>query len=251
MLSDNWACTPDPIGGWFNRQLLVPSQACGRLVEEPADIQLALDNFVAFDGLLDPQTAVVADYDFMVDLGDANEQQFEAILGNPAAVNRISETGNPVPYSSPWNRNDLAALIDTIPDLGVIQAHFNHHQALPAASLGAAGNPSEFQYDTGLDLYNVAELSGPGARFTGSAFASIGCNAGVSVSDVVIAASLIAQGSPGKYEAGDFAQGFASEGAFGTVLGTGYGYGHPNVIAVSELMNLLFVEHLDGSVSMV
>ena len=65
-LSDDTYGDLDPIP-WLDRYLNVPELGVGRLVESASDIQTAADNYVASAGILDPQTALSAGYDFISD----------------------------------------------------------------------------------------------------------------------------------------------------------------------------------------
>ncbi len=58
----------------------MPELGVGRLVESAADIQLAAENYLAFGGVLDPQTALSAGYDFVADAAkDIDERPLKTI----------------------------------------------------------------------------------------------------------------------------------------------------------------------------
>ena len=124
--------TPLAVG---SRELFVPDLAIGRLVETPAEIKVALDNYVRFDGRLDPQTALSTGYDF---LDDGAEEIAEALRDNELGPNGDGLTTAEL-RGDTW---DSAALDDALtgtatvpaPDIASVNAHFDHFRALPAAS---------------------------------------------------------------------------------------------------------------------
>ena len=75
-LSDDTYGDIDPIP-WLDRYLNVPELGVGRLVESAADIQLAAENYLAFGGVLDPQTALSAGYDFVADAAKDIDDTFD------------------------------------------------------------------------------------------------------------------------------------------------------------------------------
>ena len=78
------------------RELFVPTIAIGRLVETPAEIKTALDNYVRFDGELDPTTALSTGYDFLTDGAEAVAEALRERLGNGDCPTDVELIGDDV-----------------------------------------------------------------------------------------------------------------------------------------------------------
>lgn len=204
-----------------DRQLFVPDIALGRLVETPDQILGALQQFIDFDGRLDPTTgAAAAGYDF---LDDGTEAVRAALVANGLPTTTL--TGDS------WTRADLIGLLglDGSPAPGVasIAAHFDHARALPAAG-NATGDES--------DLFTVDDINDNLAA--GALLFSMGCHSGLSVSDAR-AGEL----------APDWAQTLSEFSAAAWVANTGYAYGDTEIVAYTESLMAGFAANLDGSMT--
>jgi hypothetical protein len=62
---------------WRGRELYVPDLAVGRLVESPYEIVRLVDEYLANNGQLQPRTALVTGYDFLIDSGTAISDTLE------------------------------------------------------------------------------------------------------------------------------------------------------------------------------
>jgi CSLREA domain-containing protein len=191
-------------------ELFVPELALGRLVESPADITTALTNFLDVHGVLDPSTALVTGYDFLSD-GAAAVRDALAGAGLTVDDSLISET---------WTADDLAAALAAGPDVASINAHFDHFRALPG--LGNANHDE-------TDPFTTSDVVGDLVR---SLLFSMGCHAGLSVSDVSLGTA-----TP------DWAQTFAQAGAL-WAANSGYGYGDTEIVALSEQLMTDFARNL-------
>jgi hypothetical protein len=206
----------------------VPDVGISRVVETPAEIVGQIDRYVAYDGRLDPSTAGVAGYDFLTDGSQAVADRLEAT----ASVERL--------LSPAWNATDLLDLMlpagGRAPDLLSVNAHFDHRTILTAVGdaqgYGAAGGL--------LGAEEVAQRAGPDG-FEGTLVFSMGCHAGLSVSDIALSGPELSEGL-----GQDWAQTITSRG--GLYAGsTGYGYGDRERIAFTEELMARFARRLDGS----
>ncbi len=217
----------DPVT-WLDHQLYVPDVAVGRLVETPSDIVSAIDQYELHGGMLDPTTgSLAAGYDFLNDGTRAVDAQIGPHVSNPANRQLLTDdTGTP-----PWNRQTLhdALIAPKRPAVASVNAHFDHHEALPAS-----GNTTGDR----TDLFTTADVP-PGSR-PGAIVFSMGCHSGLAVPD-----SDVGTG-PGQ-RAHDWAQTYAEAGAAVYVGNTGYGYGESRTVALSERLMALFAERLDGN----
>jgi hypothetical protein len=201
------------------RELFVPDLAVGRLVEQPEEIVTALRNYVTFEGQLDRNTALSTGYDFLADGADA--------VTSALAANGISTQSL---IGDTWTDDDLDAALNQAPDVASVNAHFDHFRALPAE-----------QDRTGRqdDLYTLGELADDtAAGLEGTVLFSMGCHAGLSVSDVTVSGLRQA----------DWAQTITGVG--GVFAGnTGYGYGDDAVVGATEDLMRRFATGLDGTLT--
>lgn len=221
ILSDDPYVDFDPIP-FLDRHLFVPDLALGRLVETPDDVVAAIENFIAFNGSLDPQTALTTGYDFLSDGAADVASAIDAATGKSGDT-MISET---------WTASDLAGkfLAADSPDVSSINAHYDHNRALPGF-----GNHKNDE----TDLFTTTHVSNAGADHVGQVLFTMGCHAGLSVSDVVV----------GVPSATDWAQTYASEGAAAYAGSTGFAYGDTAANAYSERLMTLLAERLDGTMT--
>jgi WD40-like Beta Propeller Repeat/Right handed beta helix region len=214
ILSDDPYGTTAPVP-FLNRQLDVPSLVTGRLVETPASINAQLDSFIssATPGHLHPLTALTTGYDFLSDGATA----VSTSLGTVAVG-----TANQSAISSTWTKATLlgpgALFLPTggaaAPDIVSLNAHADHNRFEPAS---------------GTDLLNASEVAAAPQTFAGKLFFSMGCHAGLSVTDAFIPSNNL-----------DWAQVFTQKGAADFAGNTGYGYGDTTTIAYSEDLNQRF-----------
>lgn len=210
-----------------DHELLVPELAVGRLVETPDEIAGIMDDFVAYDGRLDPTTALVAGYDFLT---DGSEQIADELAADGLAVD--GSLIDPVGCGSDgaeacWTTSDLAQALDTTfggkaSGLVSLNAHFDHRRGLSSA---------EDRAGTVADLFSPATL----ASLPPSTIFSMGCHMGMNVSALTI-------GSPTQ----DWAQSLTGAG-HALVANTGFGYGDTELVAYSERLMALFADELTGS----
>jgi hypothetical protein len=230
ILTDDPYGDRDPIA-WLNRSLYLPDLAVGRLVESPEDILRQLALYEAADGVLDASTALTTGYDFLTDGAEAVDEALGDRIGAQQRSTLIDDL---------WTRGDLYdALFDVgaVPEVAAVNAHFDHHRALPA--LGDTTNDES-------DLFTVghvdagagplpAELAAP-TGLEGRIFFSMGCHAGLPVPDGYVDAGGPAQ---------DWAQTLGSRGAV-WFANTGYGYGDTAAVALSERLMARFAGNLVG-----
>ena len=231
VLSDDAYGDFDPIP-WLGRQLFLPDVAVGRLVETPDEIVGAIDKFIFFDGNLDPKTAFTTGYDFLTDGAEEVDSALESILGPGSTTTLINEE---------WTAGDVIGSLnpgvgDAPADILSVNAHYDHYRSLPADQ-SATGQEE--------DLFTTLDVSEfPTELLQGRIFFSMGCHAGLSVSDVLI-------GSPTADESErllDWPQVYAQQGAV-YAANTGYGYGDTEAVALSERLMVLFAERLDGTIT--
>ncbi len=143
-------------------------------------------------------------YDFMRDQAEAILQ--EMVEGGLSTASLINDY---------WQADDLREKWLTVThDLGAINAHFSHREAVPAETAGG--------------LVTAEELTSRG----GVLDFSIGCHAGLNVPD--------SQASDQDF---DFPQAQAGRG-MSWIANTGFGYGDRDEIAYSEQLTLSFVRRL-------
>jgi hypothetical protein len=237
LLSDQPYATTHPVslGGPGGRVLYVPDLAVGRLVETPDDIVGALTQFQDFTGTLDPTTALTTGYDF---LGNGSRQIADTLskrYGTSHTSTLLTET---------WTHTDLVRQL--FPPDGVVKERItpgivslNAH-ADQSGFLPAEGNATNVE--TGL--FSVSDLSTlpPGglAGTAGAIWFSMGCHAGLSVSDAVAGTTLGA----------DWPQTIAGRQRAVYLANTGFGLGDSTgAVAYSVRLMALFARHLDGTES--
>ncbi len=202
------------------RELFVPTVAIGRLVEKPAEIKTAIDNYVRFEGELDPSTALSTGYDFLSDGADAVAQALEA-NGLPTDDRLINDH---------WTTEQLNTAIGDGADVISLNAHFDHYRALPADQNARGVQDDLFTIDNMSDATRAA--------LEGTVLFSMGCHAGLSVSDVTVSG----------LRQGDWAQTLTGAGAV-FAGNTGYGYGDDAVVGATEDLMHRFAIGLDGTIT--
>ncbi len=213
LLSDDPYGDTSPVP-YLNRQLFVPDLAVGRLVETPSEIVDALARYRDFNGVLDPSTARVAGYDFLSDGAEAVRQALATRQG-------LSAPAEPTLIGDAWARDDLiAALLPSSgqpPDIASLNGHADHYRLQPPV---------------GTSLFSTGDLTADSAPTLPDRLVfSMGCHAGLSVADTLIAQGL------------DWPQAYEREGA--TYLGnTTFGYGDTAVVSYSEELNHMLAEQV-------
>jgi hypothetical protein len=238
-LSDDPYGDTDPIP-WLDRYLNVPELAVGRLVESAADIQLAAENYLAFGGILNPQTALSAGYDFVADAAediDVTFNDYGPVLGYGVEGKLIDPPGI-LPEDNPWSKQDFfdAVLLDTLDpvDLVSFNMHFDFDEALP--SIGdATGNYTD-------NLINASDLDGK--NLEGGIWFTVGCHSGTNVPDVSIMGAAPLDTAPGQ----DWAQTFSRLGAL-YLAQNAYGLGDTEALALTERLMANFASNLNGSMT--
>jgi uncharacterized delta-60 repeat protein len=223
-LRGGYLLSDDPYGDlnpvpWLDSALYVPDIALGRLVETPADITKAVDQFVASNGVRSPVAAYTAGYDFNSDGAQLVADRLARLVAANAAATNISGT---------WSKTDAISGMGAAAHGYVsVNAHYDAYRALPADEFSGG---TQNQLLTPTDL--PADLSG-GVLFT------IGCHTGLNVDDTFVATTSEA------VRKADWAQGVASRGGV-LAANTGFGYGDSAAIAYSERLMADFAANLDG-----
>ena len=217
ILSDDPYADTTPVQ-YLNRQLFVPNLSVGRLVESPTEIVAALTRYRTFNGRLDPTTGTVFGYDFLSDGATEVRTALNARpgLNVPASATFINQT---------WTQaNVISALLTTAPSVASLNGHADHSRFQPPSVPNALTRPVPF---TTTNLTSTVAATLPNRLVF-----SMGCHAGLSVGDALVAQQVL-----------DWPQGYSREGA--TYLGnTTFGYGDTNVVAYSEELNRLLAEQV-------
>ena len=202
--------------------------ASGRLVETPAEILGAIDQYTA-KPYVDMSRAVTTGYDFIADLATAVTAELTARGATVSALN--NET---------WTRADLTALLATAtPTVASINAHYDHSDSLPAQ-----GNSS---LNTNPELFSSHDLATSGLDL-GALLFTVGCQAGLNVPG----RAWVATGgtTPDQSRLDDFAQVLARDKrAIGYLANTGFGYGDTEIVGYGERFLQLFTQNLDGTMT--
>jgi hypothetical protein len=223
--------TDDPLGdvdpiAWLDHRLYVPDLAVGRMVETPAEINAQVDQFIASQGKLNPQTSLTTGYDFLADGSQAVDQSL---------ANRITDaTKRKSIVNETWSKADeIAALYPATggsPDIASLNAHYDHTASLPA--LGNSTNDLS-------DLVTTDDIASH-PNLTKRLLFTMGCHAGLSVP-----ASYTDTAAKDK----DWAQTYSSKQAAVYFANTGFGYGDTAAVALSEEVMRQFAKRLDGSMT--
>jgi len=238
-LSDDSYGDIDPIP-WLDRYLNVPELGVGRLVESAADIQLAAENYIAFAGVLDPQTALSAGYDFVADAAKDIDDTFDTyspVFGYVVEDELIDEPG--VDPLSAWDRDTFlgaTGLNPTNPGDPVVPVdqvsfnmHFDFDEALPSSG-DANGNYTD-------NLISTADLAGADLEL--GIWFTVGCHSGTNVPDISVVASAPSD---------DWAQAFSRLGAL-YLAQNAFGLGDTEALALTERLMANFALNLNGSLT--
>ncbi|HUQ22904.1 MAG TPA: PxKF domain-containing protein, partial [Gaiellaceae bacterium] len=185
-----------------------------------AEIMGQLDQYLTTNGTINPTTALVTGYDFLSDGATAISNGLKPKVAAPQQL--INEV---------WTKDNLLAAMfpaTNAPTIDSVNAHYDHHRALPADQ-NAAG--------TETNLFTTGDLA---TRSTsGRLVITIGCHSGTPVSDLLYAAGFAA----------DWDQSYSARGAIGYVAQSTFGLGETAGVAYSEKLHALLAERLNGSLT--
>ncbi len=219
--------TEEAAPSFLGRELFVPEQSGGRLVETPAEISRTIDDFVASGGAVAPTSSLVTGYDFLTDGAQQVQAQFAQRFGTQAR-SLINDTWDDAAF--------LAQLFPTtgsVPRLTSLNAHFDHNRLLPAAEDAA---------QRANNLVDTADITSRGINaMAGRLPFSVGCHAGLAVSNAVFGA--------GNLLGEDWAQAMLGTGAIGWIGNTGFGLGDTVVVGYTEQLHALLAPKLDGTMT--
>jgi hypothetical protein len=212
--------TDDPYGdtSYSGQGAYIPEVAVGRLVESHTEIMGQLAQYLTRNGAIDPSTGLVTGYDFLSDGATAISNGLQANVTAPQEL--INET---------WTKDMLLAKLfpaTNAPAIASVNAHYDHHRALPADQ-NAAG--------TEADLFKTSQVGDTSGRLV----ITIGCHSGTPVSDLLVAAGL----------APDWDQTYSAKGAIGYIAQSTFGLGETAGVAYSEKLHALLAERLNGSLT--
>ena len=215
---DQDVLTDDPYGDfdpvpWLDRYLYVPDVAVGRLVETPAQIDAALDQYrdPTVDGELDLDTAVTAGYGAWADGG---QQIGEVLSDRGASTQHLS----PVTWSEAQALEALFPTGGASPSVASINAHMDPTRLL-------AGND---------EIITTDDFDAD--RLTGSMLFTLGCHAGLNLPDRYLGAG-----------ADDWVDTLAGRAVY--VANTGYGYADGNVVGLTERLLSLYAGKVGGNLT--
>ncbi len=213
---------------YAGRPVYIEDLGVSRLVETTAQIEAQLARFLdpngdgnqADAGILDPETALVAGYDFLKD----NASAVEAGLSPTAIVESL--------ISDTWTSAGLSSALEAQPDLVSVNGHADHSRILSAEGdrlyrTGQAPDPAE-----SLDsATGEVPLPKPG-----SFHFAVGCHAGLSVPDWT-------GDSASSARPGDWPE-FLGANQVVYLANTGYGYGDDDAVAYSEALFTFVAEQV-------
>jgi hypothetical protein len=214
-LADDYYLTDDQYGAASeldidNTLLPVQSAAVGRLVETPADINNAINRYLA-QRVVEPTSTLTTGYSFMAQGASEVEQYFSAgasgSAGGPHYNDQLLDTP---PNGTAWTATDLLNSLTLRPhQLVFLGAHFNANVALAA--------------DDTTYLTTQQFASAIGSDLQGSLVVSTGCHSGYTI-DPADATPLT--------DTLSWPQAFTEAGAT-LIAGTGYQFGDSNYVAYS------------------
>jgi CSLREA domain-containing protein len=222
---------------WFGRELYLPQLAGGRLVETPQEIMGQLDQYIASNGVLTPSTAVVTGYDFMKDEAGTISADLQRRT-TPALTIDQGPAGTPF-IGDQWLKAALLPYFQANgTQRGIISSngHYNHWEL-------ATPTPAPPTTDSLLPTSVLPLLGAPVPQQAGSVLFTMGCHAGLNVSDTFPSGT-----TPERLR--DWAQALSQNKVAVYVANTGYGYGDYDAIVLSERLMTLFAQNLasDGSI---
>ena len=224
---------PEPFQG---RAMYVPDIATARLVETPNEIMSLIQSFIASDGFLPTNSALVSGYDFFTDGSNLTKSYLGNLTnvegGSAVVTSMVNET---------WTAADLRCNFLGLGagceahDVNSINAHFNHF-----AGLSAFG----FNTDNYGDILTSADVANAGNGIPvlqNSLSYTIGCHAGLNVPN---GSAYPADLFGGEFDPNlDFPQAMAQQKSV-FIASTGYGLGDDEGMAGTELLMAILSEQL-------
>jgi hypothetical protein len=219
ILTDDFYVDLDPIP-WRGRELYIADKPVSRLLETPAQISKALNNF---GGVLRAKTAMVSGYEFF---GDGAQDTANTLNG--LTVDTL--------ISNNWTADDLSCSLlgegqnCSVKDINNPNAHYSHYAAL--SSLG---------FKFGLnDILTSEHIVDSTSVLNKKLVFTIGCHAGLNI----LNGSAIPTGVGTPLQANlDLVEAMAEQGAV-YAASTGFGYGETEGSAGTERLMTLFAEEL-------
>ncbi|MDZ4722141.1 MAG: hypothetical protein SH847_27070, partial [Roseiflexaceae bacterium] len=191
--------------------LAIPDLAVGRLVDSASDISIAINAYIATNGVVVPQSALVTGYDFVGDAAAAIKVETDAGTRSQSDT-LIQPVGEPPTGPNAWTADQLRTkLLSGNFDIAVLSGHFS------------AGNLLAADYTTKLTAEEIANST---ANLTNVIILALGCHGGYSIPS----SDLLTGASPNP----DWAKAFLRKGAAGFVAATGYAYGDTELTEYGE-----------------
>lgn len=201
--------------------LAVPDLAVGRLVESANDIVTVVDAYIATNGVVVPNSALVTGYDFVGDAARAINIEADAGTNSTSEL-LIQDPGFPPSDPSAWSADDIRAKLFTgNHDLVVLSGHFS------AGSLLAA------DYATTM---TAAEITDSPVDFTNVIVLTLGCHGGYTIPTI--------DQLPGASPDPDWPKAFLRKQAAGYVAATGYAYGDTELTEYGERLFVNLTQQL-------
>lgn len=202
-------------------KLAYPGLAVGRLVDTASDISLAIDAYIAADGVITPSSSLITGYDFVGDAADAIKTEMEAGTGSSAEFLIQAPGGQPTDPSA-WTAEQLRTkLLANNFDIAVLTGHFS------------AGNLLAADYETQL---TAEEIFYSAADLNHVLFLTLGCHGGYTIPKP----DMLNFASPDP----DWAKTLLRKGAAGYISATGYAYGDTELTEYGERLFLLMAKEL-------
>jgi hypothetical protein len=198
------------------RTLSLPDLAVGRLVDNAADVSIAIEAYEATGGVVTPNSSLVTGYDFVGDAATTVAAELAAGLASTPTT-LIQPPGEAPDGPNAWTASQLRGpLLSGDHDVVMLTGHFSAGQLLAA------------DYRTTIQASEVATAA---ADFADTVVLALGCHGGFSLpgSDLL----------PGSSPDPDWAKAFLRRGAASFVAATGYAYGDTEL---EEYGERLFVE---------
>ena len=202
---------PTPMPG--EQYLYLSGIALGRLVDTPSQIAGVLNQFMQFNGVVDPKSALTTSAAGFLD--DLAEQVDAALAGKNVTRSKLTTGG--------WGRAELkSAWTSAASAPGIVS--FNGHSDPSRTGTRAAQESG--------DLFSTADVAT--ANLAGELVLTVGCHTGLPVADGVL-----------KFPTGQsWASSLMSRGAAGYLSQTGYGLGSKSTVALTEKVVLGFVKSM-------
>ena len=198
----------------------VPDLAVGRLVDTANDISTIVDAYIATNGMVTPNSALVTGYDFVGDAAEAIKIETDAGTSAPSDT-LIQGPGLPPSDPSAWSADDMRAkLFAGGHDLVVLSGHFS------------AGDLLAADYRTSISASEVAASP----VFANVVIFTLGCHGGYTIPSN----DLLASASPDP----DWAKAFLRQGAAGYIAATGYAYGDTELTEYGERLFVQLTKEL-------